>query len=100
MQNPMKGNLPPLVDVQLQDYFAVGAECPTLTQIFSERGLIPNPPEGNKLEWMLENFVTDADIDSCLHDPSNSTSYLDNNGIWVNANDKLEYKIRLEEAAR
>ncbi|ODM88228.1 hypothetical protein Ocin01_18454 [Orchesella cincta] len=52
LTDPMKGNVPPLVDVQLQDYFAVGAECPTLTQIFGERGLIPNPPEGTKREWM------------------------------------------------
>ncbi|ODM87392.1 hypothetical protein Ocin01_19290 [Orchesella cincta] len=100
LTDPMKGNLPPLVDVQLQDYFAVGAECPTLTQIFAERGLITNSPEGNKREWMLENNVTDADIDSCLHDPSNSSSYLDNNGIWVSANAKLEFKTRLEEAAK
>ncbi|ODM89565.1 hypothetical protein Ocin01_17118 [Orchesella cincta] len=100
LTDPMKGNLPPLADVQLLDYFAVGAECPTLTQIFGERGLIPNPPEGNKREWMLENIVTNADIDSCLHDPSNSSSYLDNNGNWVSANAKLEYKMKLEEAAK
>ncbi|ODM59393.1 hypothetical protein Ocin01_20238, partial [Orchesella cincta] len=80
--------------------FCGWGECPTLTQIFGERGLIPNPPEGNKREWMLENNVIDADIDSCLHDPSNSSSYLDNNGIWVSANAKLEYKMNLEEAAK
>ncbi|ODM98354.1 hypothetical protein Ocin01_08327 [Orchesella cincta] len=85
---------PSLKLVQLKDYFAIGAECPTLNQIHAR--IFLHPPAENKREWMKENKVSDTDL--CLHDPTNASGYLDDRPVWKNSEEPLEFKRKLEEA--
>ncbi|CAL8115636.1 unnamed protein product [Orchesella dallaii] len=89
---------PSLKKHQTKDHYAVGADCPTSFQL----NLHQEHYEQKKLDWMNKHQV--GDIDTCLNDPTNTSSYLDvpiyGERTYGNSEEGIKFKTDFETAIK